>query len=443
MRVQLSDHFNYRKLFRFVLPPILMMVFTSIYGVVDGFFISNYTGKTPFAALNLIMPFLMVLGSVGFMLGTGGTAIIAKLLGEGKRDDANKYFSLFIYVTFACGVCFAVIGELIVPYVARWLGATPAMLPYCVTYSRIVLSTIPFFMLQNVFQSFFATAEKPMLGFIVTVIAGCVNILLDAIFVAVFNLGVEGAAMATCISQAVGAIVPVCYFASKNSSLLRLGKPRFSMRVIFNACSNGVSEFIGNISASVVGIVFNFQLMRLVGENGVSVYGVMMYVNFIYVAMFIGYAIGTAPLIGYNHGAGNTAELKNIFKKSMLLMGIFGVCMTALALALADPIARLFVGYDAELMMMTKNVFWLYSFSFIFSGYSIFMSSMFTAFGNGIVSAIISFMRTIVFQLATVLVLPIFFGVTGVWLSMLVAEILAMLVSGIFCLAKRKTYHYL
>ena len=333
MRVQLSDHFNYRKLFRFVLPPILMMVFTSIYGVVDGFFISNYTGKTPFAALNLIMPFLMVLGSVGFMLGTGGTAIIAKLLGEGKRDDANKYFSLFIYVTFACGVCFAVIGELIVPYVARWLGATPAMLPYCVTYSRIVLSTIPFFMLQNVFQSFFATAEKPMLGFIVTVIAGCVNILLDAIFVAVFNLGVEGAAMATCISQAVGAIVPVCYFASKNSSLLRLGKPRFSMRVIFNACSNGVSEFIGNISASVVGIVFNFQLMRLVGENGVSVYGVMMYVNFIYVAMFIGYAIGTAPLIGYNHGAGNTAELKNIFKKSMLLMGIFGVCMTALALA--------------------------------------------------------------------------------------------------------------
>lgn len=420
-----------------------MMVFTSIYGVVDGFFISNYTGKTPFAALNLIMPFLMVLGSVGFMLGTGGTAIIAKLLGEGKRDDANKYFSLFIYVTFACGVCFAAIGELIVPYVARWLGATPTMLPYCVTYSRIVLSTIPFFMLQNVFQSFFATAEKPMLGFIVTVIAGCVNIVLDAIFVAVFNLGVEGAAMATCISQAVGAIAPVFYFASKNSSLLRLGKPRFSMRVIFSACSNGVSEFIGNISASVVGIVFNFQLMRLVGENGVSVYGVMMYVNFIYVAMFIGYAIGTAPLIGYNHGAGNTAELKNIFKKSMLLMGVFGVCMTALALALADPIARLFVGYDAELMMMTKNVFWLYSFSFIFSGYSIFMSSMFTAFGNGIVSAIISFMRTIVFQLATVLVLPIFFGITGIWLSMLVAEILAMLVSGIFCLAKRKTYHYL
>ena len=389
-RVQLSDHFNYRKLFRFVLPPILMMVFTSIYNVVDGFFVSNYTGKTPFAAVNLIMPFLMVLGSVGFMLGTGGTAIVAKLLGEGKREDANKYFSLFVYVTAVCGIVFAAIGEAIMPYVAQWLGAQPEMLPYCMAYGRIVLITLPCFMLQNVFQSFFAAAEKPMLGFIITVTAGCVNIVLDAVFVAALNWGVNGAALATCISQSIAAVVPLLYFVCKNSSLLRLGNPRFRWRVILNACSNGVSEFIGNISASITGIVFNFQLMRLVGENGVSAYGVMMYVNFIYVAIFIGYAIGTAPLIGYNHGAGNATELKNIFKKSMILMGIFGMCMTVLALTLAEPIANLFVGYDAELLSMTKNAFRLYSFSFLCSGFSIFMSSMFTAFGNCIITSILS-----------------------------------------------------
>ncbi len=442
MRVQLSDHFNFRKLLSFVAAPIMMMVFTSIYGVIDGFFVSNFAGKTPFAAINLIMPFIMVLGSVGFMLGTGGTAIVSKLLGEGKKEEANKYFSLFIYTTLICGIIFAILGEILLPSITKLLGATEGMYDYCILYGRIVLLSIPCFMLQNVFQAFFSTSEKPNLGFIITLLAGITNIVLDAILVGILKTGVAGAAIATAISQVIGSVLPIIYFYRKNTSLLRLGKAKFNIIVLLKACSNGISEFVSNISGSIVGIVFNYQLMRLVGEDGVSAYGVMMYVNFIYVAVFIGYSIGTAPIIGYNFGAQNHKELKNIFKKSMVLMGIFGAIMTILAIILSSPIAKIYVGYDNSLFEMTKKAFFIFSFSFIFSGFSIFTSSLFTALGNGIISAVISFLRTIIFQIGTVLILPEFMGIDGVWFSMLIAEILAMTVSMLLCFTKRKKYKY-
>ena len=423
--------------------PILMMVFMSIYGVIDGLFISNYVGDTAFAAVNLIFPVLMILGSIGFMLGTGGTAIVSRLLGEGDKDKANKYFSLFIFATIAGGVFFGALGEALIPYIAKWLKADEDMYPYCVLYGRIFLAAIPFFMLQNVFQAFFTTAEKPMLGFIVTTIAGCSNILLDGVLVGALRTGVWGAALATAVSQFMGSVLPIIYFARKNNSLLRLGKPKFNAKVLLHACTNGCSEFVNNVSSSIVSIVFNYQLMRLVGKNGVSAYGVLMYVNFIYIAIFIGYAIGTAPLVGFNHGAGNREELKNIFRKSMLLMGIFGVLMTALAIGLARPVSMLFVGYNEELYEMTVNAFYICSFLFMFAGFSIFLSSMFTAFGNGLISALISFLRTIVFQIVAVLILPIFFGLTGVWISTLLSDILAMLTSFVFVFALRKKYGYI
>lgn len=420
-----------------------MMVFTSIYGVVDGYFISNYTGKTAFAAVNLIMPFLMVLGSIGFMLGTGGTAVVSQLLGEGKKEEAKGYFSLFVFTTTISGIFFTAVGEILLPNISIWLGASEEMLPYCITYGRIVLIAIPFFMLQNVFQAFFVAAEKPTLGFIVTLIAGCTNIVLDGILVGACKMEVVGAAVATCISQVVGAVIPLVYFFCKNNSLLRLCKPIFNGRTLLKACSNGLSEFVSNVSTSVVSIVFNFQLMRVAGENGVSAYGVMMYVNFIYIAIFIGYSIGTAPIIGFNHGAKNIPELKNIFKKSMLILGIFGVLMTGIALALAAPIAKLYVGYDRELYEMTKDAFLIIAFSFIFTGYSIFTSSMFTAFGNGVISALVSFLRTIVFQIGAVFILPLIVGgINGIWAAVTVAEILATVVSAIFCIVKRKKYGY-
>lgn len=442
MRINLSDHFTYRKLLRFVLSPILMMVFTSIYGVIDGLFISRYVGKDAFAAVNLIMPFLMIIGSIGFMLGTGGTAIVSRLLGEGERERANRNFSLFVLATAVGGVIFAVVGEIICPVIAKWLKAEGETYDYCVLYGRILIGSMPFFMLQNVFQAFFSTAERPMLGFIVTAIAGCTNIVADGLLVGLFRFGVAGAAAATAASQIVGAVLPVFYFALPNKSLLRLGRPKFSFSSLFNACTNGVSEFVNNVSSSIVSIVFNYQLMRLVGNNGVSAYGVLMYVNFIYIAIFIGYSIGTAPLIGYNYGAQNTDELKNIFKKSTVIMIILGVLMTALALALSRPIALLFVGYDAELCDMTEYAFHICSFIFIFAGFSIFCSSLFTALGNGLISALISFLRTIVFQIIAVLVLPIFFGITGLWLATVVSDVLATLASVAFVLIYRKKYKF-
>ena len=423
--------------------PILMMVFLSIYGVIDGLFISNFVGKTAFAAVNYIMPVLMIMGSIGFMIGTGGTAIVSRVLGEGDNDKANRYFSLFIFVTLISGILLAGIGEILMPYIPKWLGSSDEMYPYCVLYGRIFMAAMPFFMLQNVFQAFFTTAEKPMLGFIVTAIAGCMNILLDGVLVGALKAGVWGAAIATDASQLAGSVLPIIYFARKNSSLLRLGKPKFNLRVLLHACTNGSSEFVNNISSSIVSIVFNYKLRQLAGENGVSAYGVLMYVNFIYIAIFIGYAIGTAPLVGYNYGAGNREELKNIFKKSMVLVGIFGALMTSLAIGLAIPISKLFVGYDYELYKMTVNAFYICSFLFMFEGFSIFLSSMFTAFGNGLISALISFLRTIVFQIVAVLILPIFFGLAGVWISTLVSDVLAMLTSFVFVFAKRKKYGYI
>ncbi len=442
MKIQLSDHFTYKKLLRFVLSPVLMMAFLSIYGVIDGLFISNFVGEASFAAVNLIYPVIMILGSVGFMLGTGGTAIVSRLLGEGDRVRANKYFSLFICATAVSGVIFAVVGEALMAYIPTWLKATEELYDDCRLYGRILLAAMPFFMLQNVFQAFFTTAEKPMLGFIVTAAAGCSNIVLDGVLVGACGTGVAGAAIATCASQVVGAVLPIFYFAFKNSSLLRLGRPQFKFKVLLNACANGSSEFVNNVSSSVVSMVFNYQLLKLVGKNGVAAYGVLMYVNFIFIAVFMGYAIGTAPIIGYNHGAGNKEELKNIFKKSMVIMSVLGVIMTALALGLARPIAMLFVRNNPELLEMTVNAFYICSFLFMFAGISIYSSSMFTAFGNGFISAFISFMRTIVYQISAVLVLPIFLGLTGVWLSTIISDVLAMLTAIFFIILKRKKYGY-
>lgn len=442
MKIKLSSHFSYGKILKLVAPSIAMMVFVSIYGVIDGLFVSNFVGKTPFAAVNLIMPFLMVLGALGFMIGTGGSAIVSQTLGEGDKDKANRYFSFLVYVTFILGVVLAVLGEIFLPDIARFLRADESMLPYCVSYGRIIILALPFFMLQNVFQSFFTTAEKPALGFIVTVIAGFTNIIFDAVFVAGFSLGVEGAAVATFMSQTVGALIPIVYFFRKNSSLLRIGKTKCEFKMFLKTCANGSSEFVTNISVSVVSMIYNSRLMDMAGENGVSAYGVIMYVNFIFIAVLSGYAIGIAPVIGYNYGAGNNKELKNVFKKSIFLMALFGTGLTLLAVGFSHPLAKLFVGYDESLFIMTKNALRIYSIGFIIMGFSIFGSAFFTALGNGIVSALISFLRTFIFQIAAVIILPMILDLTGIWLSVPVSELFAFLITIFFFAKMRKKYGY-
>ncbi len=442
MNIQLSDHFTYKKLLHFTLPSIFMMIFTSIYGVVDGFFVSNFVGKTPFAAVNFIMPFLMILGAAGFMFGTGGSALISKTMGEGDDQKAHSLFSLFIYVSILCGIIIAAAGFAFIRPVAVLLGAQDTMLEDCVIYGRIILLALPAFLLQYEFQSFFVTAGKPQLGLAVTVASGVTNMVLDALLVAVFSLGLPGAAAATAFSQIVGGIIPLFYFFRPNKSLLRLTKTRYDGRAIFKACTNGSSELMSNISMSLVSMLYNAQLIAYAGEDGVAAYGVLMYVNMIFLAAFIGYSVGTAPVIGYHYGAQNHRELKSLLKKSLTIIAVLSVAMLAAAEILARPLATLYVGYDPELLSLTLRGFVIFSFSFLFAGIAIYGSSFFTALNNGLVSALISFLRTMVFQIAAVLIFPLIWGIDGIWGSIVIAELMATLVTILFVLAMRKKYHY-
>ena len=444
MKIQLSDHFSYGRLLRFTATSIAMMIFTSVYGVVDGFFVSNYAGKTPFAAVNLIMPFLMVIATVGFMFGTGGSALVAKSFGEGEPERANRNFSLFVYVSFALGVVLAVLGIVFIRPISIRLGAEGALLDNCVVYARIILAALPFYVLQLLFQSFFVTAEKPQLGLAVTVSAGLTNMVLDAVLVISLpqQYKLAGAALATALSQVVGGTVPLFYFARKNSSILRLGRTSFDGRAILKACTNGSSEFMSNVSMNIVGMLYNTQLLKFAGENGVAAYGVMMYVSMIFSAAFIGYSIGTAPVVSYHDGARNFPELKSLLRKSLVVIGLFGVCMVASAELLSSRLARMFVGYDAALMELTVSGFQIFALSFIFMGFAIYGSSFFTALNDGLTSAAISFLRTLVFQVAAVLLLPTIWDIDGIWMSIVVAEFMAVVLTAAFLATKRRKYHY-
>ena len=443
-QIQLSDHFTYGRLIRFTLPSIGMMIFTSIYSVVDGFFVSNFAGKTPFAAINLIMPFLMILSTVGFMFGTGGSAIVAKTFGEGDRAKGNEYFSLFVYVTSVLGVIFAVLGIVLARPIAILLGAEGEMLENAVLYSHIILPALPFYMLEVLFQSFCVTAERPKLGLTVTLISGFTNMILDAILVISLpqQYKLAGAAVATALSQTVGGLIPFVYFARRNDSILRIGKCRYDGKAVLKACTNGSSEFMSNISMSLVGMLYNIQLLKYAGEDGVAAYGVLMYVSMIFSAAFMGYTIGTAPVVGYHDGAKNYTELKGLLKKSLIIIGAFGVSMLLLGELLARPLAAVFVSYDEELMTLTISGFRIFALSFVFMGYAIYSSGFFTALNDGLTSALISFLRTLVFQTAAVLLLPLVWGIDGVWVSIVAAEFMAVIFSAIFLITKRKKYHY-
>lgn len=419
-----------------------MMVFTSIYSVVDGLFVSNYVGKDPYTALNLIWPLIMGMGALGFMMGSGGSAIVAKTLGEGKSEDARRYFSMVVYVTIIGSLLLSAIGLIFIRPISIALGSTEELLPYSMLYGRILLISLTFFMLQNVFQSFFATAEKPKLGLLIIVIAGVSNMILDYVFIVVFQWGLAGAAIATAVSQVIGGCIPLFYFLRHNSSLLRLVVTRFELRPLWKACTNGSSELMTNLSSSLVNILYNLQLMKLTGQDGVAAFGTIMYVFFIFIAIYIGYAMGCAPLIGYHYGAGNHKELKNLLTKSLVLMGSLGVLLTIAAEVLAAPLSKLFVGYDPELYALTCHAFRLYAFSFLVTGFNIYGSAFFTALNNGGISVAISFLRTLLLQVAMIYLLPIFFDLDGIWLAVTAAECLTLVITIIFLITQRKHYHY-
>ena len=440
--IRLSDSFNYKKLLHYTFPAVIMLVFTSIYGVVDGFFVSNFVGKTPFAAVNFIMPLMMILGSVGFMFGTGGSALIAKTIGEGDKTKANKIFSLIIYISLAISVGLAILAIVFMRPIASALGAEGQLLEDSITYGRLVAIAIPAFVLQTEFQILFATAEKPKIGLYITIAAGVTNIVLDALFIVVFSWGLVGAAVATALSLFVGGVIPLFFFGRKNSSLLRLTKTKLDGQALLRTITNGSSEFVNHISMSIVGVLFNMQLLKYAGVDGVAAYGVIMYVNMIFISVYLGYAVGAAPIISYHFGAKNSTELKGLLKKSVIIMLGFSLIMFTLAQFLAKPMSMVFVGYDQGLMDMTQKALFLYAFSFLFSGVGIFGSSFFTAMNDGLVSALIAFMRTLIFQTGAVFLFPLLWGVDGIWLSVVLAEAMALLVTILFFIGNRRKYHY-
>ena len=442
-KIQLSDHFTYPRLLRFVLPCIGTMLFTSIYGIVDGLCVSNFVGKTAFAAVNLIMPLPMLLGTIGFMLGTGGSAIVGITLGEGDQEKADRYFTMFLLAALVSVSVLAGLGILFLRPIAILLGAKGELLDYALRYGRILMVSLPTFALQNMFQSFFVTAEKPNLGFYFTVGAGCTNMVLDVVMVGLWGWGVEGAAIATFISQLVGGVLPVFYFINhNNSSRLHLCKTEFHGRVLLDACINGSSELMTNLSMSLVNILYNYQLLRLTGENGVAAYGVIMYAAFLFVAVFVGYAVGSAPIVSFHYGARNHAEVHNLYSKSLRLIAVVSVTMTAASMVIIPYVARFFVGYDADLLELTTHAFRLYALSFLIMGFNVYASSFFTALGDGVTSALISFLRTLVFQISAVLILPAVLDIDGIWLAVTAAELAALAVSAAMFVTKDKVFHY-
>ena len=440
--IKLSDRFTYKKLLRYTFPAVIMLVFTSIYGVVDGFFVSNYVGKTPFAAVNFIMPVLMILGSIGFMFGTGGGALIAKTIGESKKEKANQIFSLIVYVSIALSIVLTVLAIIFLRPIISSLGAQGQLLEDSITYGRIILLSVPAFVLQSEFQILFATAERPKIGLYVTIAAGLTNIVLDALFIVVFSWGLVGAAWATTISLLVGSVIPLIYFGRKNNSLLQLTKTKYDGQAMLKTITNGSSELMNMVSMSLVSIFFNIQLLKYAGENGVAAYGVLMYVNLVFLSIYLGYAVGAAPIISYHFGAQNHDELKSLLRKSVIIMGAFSLLMFGSAQLLSTPLSKLFVGYDQVLMDMTQRAIFVFSFAFLFSGVGIFGSAFFTAMNDGLISALISFLRTLVFQTGAVLIFPLFWGLDGIWLSIVLAEAMAVVVTVLFFIGKRKKYHY-
>ena len=440
--IKLSDRFTYKKLLRYTFPAVIMLVFTSIYGVVDGFFVSNYVGKTPFAAVNFIMPVLMILGSIGFMFGTGGGALIAKTIGESKKEKANQIFSLIVYVSIALSIVLTVLAIIFLRPIISSLGAQGQLLEDSITYGRVILLSVPAFVLQSEFQILFATAERPKIGLYVTIAAGLTNIVLDALFIVVFSWGLVGAAWATTISLLVGSVIPFIYFSRKNNSLLQLTKTKYDGQAMLKTITNGSSELMNMISMSLVSIFFNVQLLKYAGENGVAAYGVLMYVNLVFLSIYLGYAVGAAPIISYHFGAQNHDELKSLLRKSVIIMGAFSLLMFGSAQLLSTPLSKLFVGYDQVLMDMTQRAIFVFSFAFLFSGVGIFGSAFFTAMNDGLISALISFLRTLVFQTGAVLIFPLFWGLDGIWLSIVLAEAMAVVVTVLFFMGKRKRYQY-
>jgi len=444
MKIELQGHYGYGRLVRTMLPSIATMIVSSIYSIADGLFVSNYAGSTAFAAMNIIWPGIQILAVFGLMVGAGGSALVSKTLGEGDQDKACRIFSMLTRITMLAGIAMAFLFFILMKPLTWVLGAEGGMIQMATTYGRIIVITLPLYMIQMMFQPFFMVAEKPELGTQISIICGVVNIVLDALFIIVFRLGLIGAALGTAISIATGGLFSLIWFLSKrNKTHLQFRKNvKTEWKHVGKSCSNGLSEYVGNVALSVVSICYNLQLMKYIGESGVAAYGILMYLGFVFAAVFIGYNLSVTQIIAFNYGERNHTELRSLLHKSIILISVGGVIMTTVAETAAAPLARFFVGYDESICILTIRAIRIYMLSFLICGLNMFASAWFTALNNGIISAISAFVRTFIFELGCVFILPTFFGVDGIWNAVNVAEVCALLFSAFLITAFSKKYGY-
>lgn len=443
-RIKLSDHFTYIRLLRFTMPTILMLLSASLYGVVDGLFIANCAGKTAFAAVNLIWPFPMLLGAIGYMFGAGGCALVSKTMGEGYYERARSYFTMLTITAVACGFLFASIGIFFIDDIANMLGAKSGMIHVnCVVYGRYIMAAMPLFILQCMFQPYMIAAEKPKWGLAIIFVAGCVNVLLDYYFLYNKNMGVAGAGLATMISQAVGAVLPMFLFVGKkHSKLYFVSKIKIEPLVLAKTCANGASEFIVNASMPFVNLLYVYALWKVAGEDGVGAYGVIMYVNIVFFSFYNGLAMGSSPIISFHYGAHQMYEVRNVKRIVFCLLSISGLLLFVVAELTSPMIAGLFSKGDEVFGDIIERSFSLYALSFLFAPYNIYASAFFTALNNGKVSAAISFSRILFFQVGALLTLPIWFGIDGFWMALPIAEVLCLGLSIFLYLKFKPLYNY-
>lgn len=438
----IAQEFNLISLLRFVAPTVVMLVFMSLYQMVDAVFVSKFVGENALSALNIVYPFPSIVIAVSIMLATGGSAIIARNMGEGKEKEAKENFSFIVLVGAVIGVAIATAGILFIEPLIYMLGATPSLYDYCYEYLFILVLSVPLSVFQMLFQSFFVTAGKPHLGLTLTVLGGVSNIVLDYVFIVLCGFGVSGAALATSIGYSIPGLFGLIYFAVSRKGTLYFVKPVFRWGVLFKCCINGSSEMVNNLAVAVTTFLFNVLMLKYEGEAGVAAITIVLYAQFLMTSAFMGFSSGIAPVVSFNYGSGNVRQLKKIFKISVWVIAVVSAAVFVIAETCSDVVIMVFTPAGSEVFGLTKYGFAIFSFSFLCTGMNIFASALFTAFSNGKISAILSFLRTFVFLTACLLFLPLFWGVDGIWLAVPVAEVMALFVSVYYLVRFKKVYQY-
>ena len=437
----LDQKWSAGSLLRFAFPTIVMMIFMGLYTIVDTIFVAQFVNTDALSSINIVCPIINITVGLGTMIATGGNAIVSRKMGAGENQEAKEDFTLLILTGAVIGFLILLGGTIWIDKIVYALGASDLLFPYCKDYLMVLFLFIPANILQTLFSNLFVTAGKPTLGLALAVLAGIANIVFDYVFIVLLQMGIKGAAIGTGIGYMIPSIIGTVFFLMKRSEL-HFCKPNMDASVLLKSCSNGVSELVSQCSAAVTTFLFNVTMMKLLGEDGVAAITVLIYSQFLLTTLYIGFSMGTAPVVSYNYGSGNVKQLKKTVRICFSFIAGISIFVFLFSLLGGESIAKVFAENNRNVFEITKNGFSIFSFSFLFSGCNIFSSALFTALSNGKASATISFLRTFGFITVSLLVLPRFLEVTGVWLAVPFAELFTLMLTVYLLCRHRKQYNY-